>query len=775
MKRLLALLLCLAMAVSLCACNSAPGSSSSGAASSPVEEGPSPMDLALEAYQGALDKLDATENLTVDWVIDQTTLIYDTEYTEHSQLSVDYAGLGSDNLRVHSSGTTAWGDHEVYRSETYADGQMSGCIDYSFYTGPTDEETFLSLYPDLQLIDAGLYGSVEQSEDGTLTFTAPSAGEIWAVGDCPVEDARGSVTLDETGAITACSYTASYHYGNLKREITVSGTITPADTPADIALSSDSADYPTVTHPATILLVERSMGMLRQAKEVSLSDTTSYTSEAASFFTQLQTAINYTTAYEDLLAKVDISQFISYFDGSTDSYTQSEVYRDGKCTITANGHTDEDDVTAQQVLNYCDNHRDNFLDCLSILSVIEDSTLTMLGDLCAVQYTMDKEFFGQYYCDSTVEYIFGDKAYLDQYASDYRTDVLTGYIGIDLVTGLPTVYTLGYVGYHTIDGTEYALSTEICTTCFAGGNSVYETVTETLPETDAESPSPLFYHVTGSNGEEMWLMGTIHVGDSRTTVLPGEIYAAFDASDALAVEFDDSAFLSRLESNPELALQMAELYYYTDGTTLADHVSDPELAKYAKDYCRAAGLYITAMDSMKASLWSNSIDLFHLQRSYSLSPSYGVDTQLLARAEEQGKQILDVESAELQLEMISGYSDEIQEMLLAASLSQTSLSYGAGVSELYEAWCAGNEADLIALLNAPEADLTQEELALYEEYNNAMVTQRNEAMLQAALDYLAGGDTVFYAVGLGHLISENGLVNTLRDAGYTVELVEYAQ
>jgi hypothetical protein len=48
-------------------------------------------------------------------------------------------------------------------------------------------------------------------------------------------------------------------------------------------------------------------------------------------------------------------------------------------------------------------------------------------------------------------------------------------------------------------------------------------------------------------------------------------------------------------------------------------------------------------------------------------------------------------------------------------------------------------------------------------------------MLKVAISYLESGETVFYAVGLAHLLDDvNGLVDTLREAGYTVELVQYA-
>ena len=64
-------------------------------------------------------------------------------------------------------------------------------------------------------------------------------------------------------------------------------------------------------------------------------------------------------------------------------------------------------------------------------------------------------------------------------------------------------------------------------------------------------------------------------------------------------------------------------------------------------------------------------------------------------------------------------------------------------------------------------------MALYQEYIDAMIIDRNEGMLDVATSYLESGETVFYAVGLAHLLQENGLVDTLREAGYTVEQVKY--
>ena len=154
-----------------------------------------------------------------------------------------------------------------------------------------------------------------------------------------------------------------------------------------------------------------------------------------------------------------------------------------------------------------------------------------------------------------------------------------------------------------------------------------------------------------------------------------------------------------------------------------------------------------------------------------------MDQRLMDRAKEQGKKIIDVESGLFQLEMLTGFSDELQEMILASAVLTAPMHDVIATKELYELWCAGDEATLIDYLyreDGSEEEMTGEEKLPYEEYVKAMETDRNAAMLEAAKGYLESGDVVFYAVGLAHLIAEDGLVNTLKEAGYIVELVPYS-
>ena len=117
-------------------------------------------------------------------------------------------------------------------------------------------------------------------------------------------------------------------------------------------------------------------------------------------------------------------------------------------------------------------------------------------------------------------------------------------------------------------------------------------------------------------------------------------------------------------------------------------------------------------------------------------------------------------------------------------MENSAREYWESIMELYELWCAGDEAALREELSdeVDMTDWTEEEKTEYEEvkhlieeYNQAMSYDRNDGMLEKAIEYLESGDVVFYAVGLAHLLNNvNGLVDTLREAGYTVELVTYA-
>jgi len=415
------------------------------------------------------------------------------------------------------------------------------------------------------------------------------------------------------------------------------------------------------------------------------------------------------------------------------------------------------------------------------------------------------ELMGEEYCQIVSERLFQEKDFLNEYASDYKTKEMNFYLGLDTYSMLPTAFGVQYEGVHTIEGYEYVLRMQADQSFDLASMDSYDAIfEEPAPEKEpADKATPLFYKVTGPDGQQMYLMGTIHVGDERTAYLPQEIYDAFASADALAVECDTDAFDEQMEddSNEALIDEIATYYFYSDGTTPKDHIVTPDLYEDSLKKMKATGNYYYNTDYMKVWLWSNSMDQFCLQQSYTLSGEKGLESRLLPMAREQNKPILEVESSQFQIKMMSDYSDHLQEVQLYTSLVSDPLTYGQQVMELYEQWCAGDEAALIeAMKEEPwqikEEDFNLEELTgeeleraeavlkdldninaqlveLQKEYNKAMSADRNKGMIEVAKQYLESGESVFFAVGLAHLLAEDGLVNTLRASGYTVELVVF--
>ena len=85
----------------------------------------------------------------------------------------------------------------------------------------------------------------------------------------------------------------------------------------------------------------------------------------------------------------------------------------------------------------------------------------------------------------------------------------------------------------------------------------------------------------------------------------------------------------------------------------------------------------------------------------------------------------------------------------------------------------GDAEELLPAMEDDVSELTPEELELYNEYNQAMMIDRNAIMVEKAIEYLESGETVFYAVGCAHLAGETGLLHCLEQAGYTITQVSY--
>lgn len=776
-NRLLALLLCAALVLSLFGCTTDP------APTQTPTDPPAPTDPpGANLYASALPALENAADVTLTITTSTSTIVAGQEFRKGSQQTLTRTGLGTQTPTIASTDVVNYdGINFVEYQETYVDGVLyldaenanAGQIHYfSAETDPADAD---ARYLPVTLLDAALYGSIaqEQTADGTLLrFTEPAAAERWAAPeDAVLKDAAGTALLDENGALTRFTYTITYTYGPAKITYEVCSDISLGASPA--AAPVNETRYIPLTDLDAVRLNYEGQCYLAQGQQVTSSYMESSVSEAVGLVQNQSFTVDLYYTELDLDAKF-VSNIYVNAQGESMDYKLEEWFVDGKYTAATDGGEPEavSGVTPDMVNSYGQ-------DALYISTINPlywaDATVTDLGSTYLMECTLSEDG-GMTVRANVCESLFGSADLLDSYATDSGISECKGYFAVDKYTGLPTAAGYSLDAFHTIEGQDCALTYQVDQSFDVPALGAYYSITDKLPpEARPAAPAePLFYHVTGADGQEMWLLGTIHVGDIRTGYLPQEIYNAFSASDALALEYDSVAFEDELEEDEKLQEAISEAYYYADGTTIADHL-DPELYEAAVQYLKATGNYNMNAEYMKPYLWSSSIDNFHLRQGYSLTSHQGVESRLEKLAEEAGKEVRSVESGLFQIRMLTGYSDALQELLLGESVSTDAVEYWQHTNELYELWCQGDEAALREALEDDLSDLTEEELALYNEYNDAMLVDRNAGMLDVAIDYLESGDVVFYAVGLAHLLTGNGLVDTLREAGYTVELVTYAK
>lgn len=293
------------------------------------------------------------------------------------------------------------------------------------------------------------------------------------------------------------------------------------------------------------------------------------------------------------------------------------------------------------------------------------------------------------------------------------------------------------------------------------------------PDIDGTVSTPLMWHVTSESGGELYLLGSIHLGLMDTCLFADEVYDAFDACDALAVECD----VLEIEGDMAMSIKALRQMVYKDGTSIRAHIDDATY-ETARSILEQAGYYNRFMDYYTPIVWQQTIDQI-LAESTVFGAEYGVDRYFLSEAKRLGKDVLEIEDYMETYEALASLSDKTQALLLSESVSEEALaSYNSGIAQMYVLWKLGNLADVETYLGGETSDAdgrTPEELECMEEYHRTLVEDRNKIMVDKAAEYLREGRRVFYVVGLAHMVGEGGIVESLGSMGYDVRQISFAK
>lgn len=269
----------------------------------------------------------------------------------------------------------------------------------------------------------------------------------------------------------------------------------------------------------------------------------------------------------------------------------------------------------------------------------------------------------------------------------------------------------------------------------------------------AKEPSRGFLWKVEKAGSTVYLLGSIHIANEAMYPLRPEIQDAYDASDYLVVEADISKM-----NNEDVQKLVMDLSVYKDNTTLKDHISD-EAYKKLGEILKENGAAENALDTYKAWSVSSTIDFLATSQA-GYDAGIGIDAHFLEQSNANKKPILELESIEYQLRLFDGFSDKLQEEMVNASI-ENYYAEDSGIDALTDMWVTGDEKQLLQLTEATSAN---------EEFNQALLTDRNAPMVEKITGYLndAANKTYFVVVGAAHMLGENGIVPLLEEKGYTV-------
>ncbi|WP_408893824.1 TraB/GumN family protein [Paenibacillus taichungensis] len=256
-----------------------------------------------------------------------------------------------------------------------------------------------------------------------------------------------------------------------------------------------------------------------------------------------------------------------------------------------------------------------------------------------------------------------------------------------------------------------------------------------------------------SNGNTVYLVGSMHIADESFYPLRKEFEEAFAEADYLGVEIDISKAAD--EAQQKIVLDLGS---YQDGSTLKDHISSETYTQLG-DILKQSGLEANALDTFKPWVVESTLaSLKSMKAGYDASA--GVDLYFIQKAIERKLPVIELESYESQLGMFNKFSKELQEKTLKATLDNFDV-LDDSVNQMAEMWKTGNDEQLLKLTNSFSDD---------EEYNKAMLIDRNVGMADKIDGYLKNGkgEEYFIVVGAAHYLGDHGIVKLLKDKGYTV-------
>ncbi len=270
-----------------------------------------------------------------------------------------------------------------------------------------------------------------------------------------------------------------------------------------------------------------------------------------------------------------------------------------------------------------------------------------------------------------------------------------------------------------------------------------------VPTVEAKS---CLWKATSKKGT-LYIQGSVHLLKSTDYPLPAAIEAAYEASDVLMLEVDMKAMLA-----PETQ-QMIMAKALLKGDQTLEGLLQPDVYALLSAELTEAGLPAPVTQKFKPWFATMTLMLLKMQ-AMGFDPTLGLDQYFYNKATADQKPVIGLETVKFQIDLFDALAEENQNAYIKRALKELDL-FETMLDQLMKAWKAGNIEELGKLMQ----ESFEEHPGLYERF----VIDRNKNWVKKIDREASEKKTHMIVVGAAHLPGKEGLIELLKQKGYSVE------
>jgi len=251
---------------------------------------------------------------------------------------------------------------------------------------------------------------------------------------------------------------------------------------------------------------------------------------------------------------------------------------------------------------------------------------------------------------------------------------------------------------------------------------------------------------------KVYLFGTIHFSSNNFFPLPAVVEQAYARSETIMFESDREEEISLAGRSRTLAASE-----YPPGDTLKNHLSS-EVYSNVQAYLIEARVDPARFDFIKPFMVAFSL-LDHATRQLGLDMSHSVDGYMWDKARKDKKHVVPLESFDQKLKLLTNLNDSQQEYMVVETFREIAKTNDI-IRDVTLAWLHGETEKVDQFLF--------EALRRNPDFGKAFLVDRSKRWMPTIEAAIKRGDSLFIAVGLGHLLGKESLVDLLSKRGFKV-------